>query len=195
NLPRQWSPGQEGKVLRKWQELRWGPNRQGAFLESPQSTCSKVLSSSHYPRLAWLDRPTGQLVRRYEMKSPGDLGNMNVKKLARIPDGGGHFVHGRKGRPRRDYEKGVRIGYGFVHSLVDDHSRVAYSEVLNDERAPTVGQFFRRALASFAAHGVHFKAVLTAKHWPKLIGTAYPQPLASFASKAASSRPSTPLIN
>ena len=193
--PRRLSPELEAKVLRTRQELRWGPHRLGAFLGLPQSTCSKVLSRNHFPRLAWLDRPTGQLVRRYEMKSPGDLGHMDVKKLARIPDGGGHFVHGRKGRPRRDYEKGIRIGYGFVHSLLDDHSRVAYSEVLDDERAPTVGQFFRRALASFAAHGVHFKAVMTDNAWAYRNGNDYHQALAEIGAKAVFIPPYTPRIN
>src|SRR5205807_7795996 len=162
-----------------------------AFLGLAQSTCSKVLSRNHVPRLAWLDRPTGQLVRRYEMKGPGDLGHMDVKKLARIPDGGGHFVHGRKGRPRRDYEKGIRIGYRFVHSLLDDHSRVAYSEVLDDETAATVGQFFRRALASFAARGVRFKAVMTDNVWAYRNGTTYNKPSPRFAP-LRSSIPPTP---
>jgi Integrase core domain len=182
-------------VLQTRQELRWGPHRLAAFLGLPQSTCSKVLSRNHFPRLAWLDRPTGQLVRRYEMTAPGDLGHMDVKKLARIPDGGGHFVHGRKGRPRRDYEKGVRIGYGFVHSLVDDHSRVAYSEVLDDETAATVGQFFRRALASFAAYGVRFKAVMTDNAWAYRNGNDYHQALAEIGARAVFIPPYTPRIN
>ena len=193
--PRRLSPELEAKVLRTRQELRWGPHRLSAFLGLAQSTCSKVLSRNHFPRLAWLDRPTGQLVRRYEMRSPGDLGHMDVKKLARIPDGGGHFVHGRRGRPRRDREKRARLGYDFVHTLIDDHSRLAFSEVHRDETASTVGLFVRRALAWFAARGVRFQAVMTDNAWAYRYGRDYQVALAEIGARRVFIPPYSPQIN
>ena len=107
-------------------------------------------------RLAWLDRPTGRVVRRYEHAAPGDLLHMDIKKLGRIPTGGGWKAHGRgQAGPRQ------RVGYAYIHSVVDDHSRLAYSEVLGDERATTVVGFWSRALAWLADRGVPVQAVLT----------------------------------
>lgn len=107
-------------------------------------------------RLGWLDRPTGRVVRRYEHPHPGDLVHVDIKKLGRIPAGGGWKAHGREQRGLRR-----RVGYAYVHSAVDDHSRLAYSEVLADERAVTVVGFWKRAQAWFAGQGVAVRAVLT----------------------------------
>ena len=94
---------------------------------------------------------TGEVIRsskstavRYERERPGELVHMDVKKLGRIPDGGGWRAHGRGDRPDRDRK--ARVGYDYVHSLVDDHSRLAYSEVLPDEKGPTCAAFLERAV-------------------------------------------------
>jgi transposase InsO family protein len=104
-----------------------------------------------------MDRPTGKVVRRYEWAEPGQLVHMDVKKLGRIPPGGGHRVHGRAARPDRKR----RQGYDFVHSVVDDHSRLAYSEILPDEQGPTCADFLRRSAAWFEAQGVRVQRVMT----------------------------------
>jgi transposase InsO family protein len=161
----------------------------------PRSTCYKVLRRHQLHRLDWLDRPTGQLVRRYEKSRPGELGHMDVKKLARIPEGGGHRVHGRQGRPRRELEKRTRVGYDCVHSLLDDYSRLAYSELLRDETAVTVGGFFRRALAWFAERHVHFQAVMTDNAWAYRHGRDYHQALAEIGARPVFIPPYTPRIN
>jgi transposase InsO family protein len=89
---------------------------------------------------------------------------MDVKKIGRIPDGGGWRAHGRAaGSATRDRKH--RIGFDYVHSVVDDHSRFAYSEVLPDEQAATCSAFFARALAQFDQAGIHVKAVMTDNHW------------------------------
>ena len=91
-------------------------------------------------RLAWLDRPSGQLIRRsrrYQHARPGDLLHIDVKKLGRMPPGGGWRAHGRGQVPRS------RTGYAFIHSAVDDHTRLAYSEILGDERAVSTAAFPR----------------------------------------------------
>lgn len=143
-------------------QQRRGPEWIGAELGVPARTVSRVLARRGIPRLAMLDPITGQVIRaskttavRYEHDHPGSLVHMDVKKLGRIPLGGGW--RGRNEtvanhRSRKD--KTTRVGFDYVHSLVDDHSRLAYSEVLPDEQGPTCAAFLDRALDYFAAHGI-----------------------------------------
>jgi hypothetical protein len=102
------------------------------------------------PRLVECDPLTGDVIRaskttavRYERDRPGELVHMDVKKIGRIPDGGGWRAHGR---PTTAAKKRIRVGYDYVHSVVDDHSRYAYSEILPDEKAATCAAPFERAL-------------------------------------------------
>ena len=111
----------------------------GPELGVPARTVSRVLARRRQPRLAALDPMTGALIRasrhtavRYERSRPGGLVHMDVKKLGRIPDGGGWRAHGRGVGTAA--KKKTPPGYDYVHSLVDDHSRLAYSEVLSDEK-------------------------------------------------------------
>jgi len=135
-------------------------------------TVSRVIARNGLPRLAALDPMTGQVIRsskrtaiRYEREQPGELVHMDVKKLGRIPDGGGWKAHGRaSGSIRRD--RSTKVGYDFVHSLVDDHSRLAYSEVLADERGETCAGFLARALDYFAARGItRVERLMTDNAW------------------------------
>ena len=123
------------------------------------STVHKVLRRYKVARLAWLDRATGRSVRRYEHGAAGDLVHVDVKKLGKIPDGGGHKVHGRA--VGKKIKKQARPGYAFIHNAVDDHSRLAYSEICADETKETAAAFWRRAEAFFAAHGISVRRVLT----------------------------------
>ena len=123
--------------LRRRRKL--GPARIAAQLHMAPSTVYRVLCRLALNRLAWLDRPTGRVIRRsYEHPAPGDLIHIDIKKLGRIPPGGGWRAHGRGRDP---YHGHSRVGYAFVHSAVDDHSRLAYSEVLADECAVTAIAF------------------------------------------------------
>ena len=124
------------------------------------------------PRLCELDPLTGEVIRsskttavRYERDRPGELVHMDVKKLGRIPDGGGWRAHGRAaGSTSRD--RATRVGYDYVHSLVDDHSRLAYSEILSDEKGTTCAAFLTRAAAYFADHGIpRIERVMTDNAW------------------------------
>ena len=142
---------------------RWGPHRIAAHLRLARSTVGKVLARYRMPRLACLDQGTGLPVRRpaprrYEHDHPGDLLHVDIKKLGRIPGGGGHRALGRA-RGRRNRRAGT--GYAYLHHAVDDHSRLAYSEILADETKETAAAFWLRAVAFFAAHGITVKAVLT----------------------------------
>lgn len=140
-----------------------GPMRLAAIVGMPASTIGAVLARSGMPGLAEVDRLTGELLRgsrhsdrRYEREHPGDLLHVDVKKLGRVPDGGGWRIHGRSEEVR-----GRGIGWDYVHVAIDDHTRLAYAEVLPNERAGTCAGFLTRAVAWFAAHGVTVRRVLT----------------------------------
>ena len=147
----------ERRILGLRRNKRLGPARIAGRLELPASTVHAVLARNGMSRLAWMDRPTGRVVRRYEHAEPGDLVHVDVKKLGKVPPGGGWRVHGRAARPARHRQ----IGYCYVHSAVDDHSRLAYSEVHDDEQALTAVGFWQRARAFFAGYGITIRAVLT----------------------------------
>lgn len=120
------------------------------------STVHRILQRRGISRLRDLD-PSGenlrQPARRYEHDRPGDLVHVDVKKIGRIPDGGGWRIHG-KGSAQDRAAKAQRVGYCYIHSAVDDHSRLAYSEELPDETAQTAAAFWRRAVAFFTDHGI-----------------------------------------
>jgi len=128
--PRPTTPRVEQRILRLRRRERLGPARIAARLHLPASTVHRVLVRHGCNRLAWLDRPTGRPIRRYEHPRPGDLIHLDTKKLGRIPAGGGHRVRGRAaGAVNRRVDRGAG-GYDYLHAAVDDHSRLAYVEVL-----------------------------------------------------------------
>ena len=163
--PRRLCQRTERRIMGLRVSRRWGPARIAYRLGLNPATVHKVLTRFGAPPLAWTDPATGARLRakpkaqRYEHAAPGDLIHVDVKKLGRIPDGGGHRVHGRA--------KGVRIkktakpGTAFIHNAVDDHSRLAYCEILTDERKETASAFWARACAYFASCGITVKRVLT----------------------------------
>jgi transposase InsO family protein len=142
---------------------RWGPARIGFLLGIHPSTVHRVLSRFGLARLSWLDRATGRVIRRYEHHSPGDLVHVDIKKLGRIPNGGGHRTVGRAAgnRNKTGTEANRRPGYAFLHNAVDDHSRLAYTEILSDEKKDTAAGFWERANAYFQSCGITVKRVLT----------------------------------
>jgi transposase InsO family protein len=160
--PRRTPAGTEAAVLELRQSRKLGPARIAPLVGLPASTVYRVLVRHRLNRLAVLDRPTGRLIRRYEWARPGELVHVDIKKLGRLRDGGGHRVHGRDSHQHRSApRRGHRVGYDYVHAAVDDHSRLAYAEVLADERGPTCAGFLRRAGRFFAAHGIGIQRVLT----------------------------------
>jgi transposase InsO family protein len=143
------------RVLAARRRRRQGPHRLGYHLGMPPSTIYGVLRRHHMSRLAHTDRPSGAVVR-YERERPGELVHLDVKKLGRIPDGGGHRAHGRA-----EAARGRGIGYDYIHSAVDDRSRVAFSQILADETGVTAARFLVQAAGFFAEHGVRVERVLT----------------------------------
>jgi transposase InsO family protein len=154
----------ERRILALRFTRRWGPHRIGYHLRVPRSTVGRVLARNAMPLLVHVDRATGLPVRkprpvRYEKSRPGELVHVDIKKLGRIPDGGGHRMLGRTVGNRHNKKKGR--GYAFLHHAIDDHSRLAYSEIHDDERKETVIGFWHRAQAFFAAAGIPVEAVMT----------------------------------
>jgi transposase InsO family protein len=154
--PRRLAAEQVAAILAARHELGLGPHRLAPVVGSPRSTITDVLRRHGLSRLTDRDRPSGVPIR-YVRERPGELLHMDVKKLGRIPDGGGHRVHGRGPRPGR-----LRgHGYDYVHQAIDDMSRVAYVDVFADERGPTCARFLRDAAAWFARQGVRIERVMT----------------------------------
>ncbi|WP_031183904.1 IS481 family transposase, partial [Streptomyces seoulensis] len=190
--PHRTAAATEAQVCRLRQERKLGPARIGPVLGLPASTVHRILLRHGLNRLAFIDRPTGQVIRRYERARPGELVHVDVKKLGRIPDGGGHKVLGRQaGRARRN-----SVGFDYIHSAVDDHSRLAYSEVHADEKALTCADFLRRAAAFFAEHGItRIERVLTDNAWPYRKSFAWQQALADLGAAGKLTRIYRPQTN
>ncbi len=171
-MPTRTSPEIEHIVLQARREHRRGPDWLGPELGVPARTVSRILRRHGMPRLAVCDPMTGEVIRAskttavtYERERPGELAHMDVKKIGRIPDGGGWRAHGREMGSTWARKK-TRVGYDYIHSIVDDHSRFAYSEVLPDEQASTTVAFFARALDHFCKAGIHhIDAVMTDNAW------------------------------
>ena len=136
---------------------RWGPARIGGHLGMHASTVHHVLTRYRCAHLAHLDRATGRVVRCYERQRPGELVHVDINKLGNIPDGRGHRALGRS-QGRKDRAK---VGYAYIHNAVEDHSRLAYSELLADEKKETATGFWKRAHTYFSSVGITVERVLT----------------------------------
>ena len=161
-------------TVRKIVHLRWkqrlGPVAIAAQVGVAPSTAHQVLRRCRINRLSHVDRATGEPVRRYEHAAPGDMLHVDVKKLGNIPDGGGWRYVGRAqgnrhrvatpGKPRNAHHH-PKIGTAFVHTVLDDHSRVAYAEIHDDETAATATAVLRRAVGWFAARDITVARVLS----------------------------------
>ena len=164
-------------VKRQIVRLRWrkglGPVQIAGQLGVPASTVHAVLRRCRISRLACLDRVTGEPIRRYERERPGELIHVDVTKFGNIPDGGGwRYVGKQQGHlnrastvartgAARSKHRGPLLGTAFVHTVVDDCSRVAYAEICSDETAQTAIAVLQRAVAWFAEHGVTVERVLS----------------------------------
>ena len=184
---------------------RLGPARIAFRLGLPASTVHAVLARYHCPPLAHLDRGSGAAVRRYERARPGELVHVDIKKLGNIPDGGGWRYLGkqqgyrnrqatrdRTGRKNAYHQP--NLGTCFVHTVIDDYTRIAYAECHDDETAATAVAVLRRAIAWFAERGVVVERVLSDN------GSAYVSRLwrdtcVELAIKVRRTRPYRPQTN
>ena len=168
--PNRTAPHLVKKIVHLRIKKRLGPVQIAGRLQMPASTVHAVLVRCRLNRLSHVDVKTGEPARRYEHDRPGSLIHVDVKKLGNIPDGGGWRFVGRqqgdwnrratpdKPRSRR---RDVILGHAFVHTVIDDHSRVAYAEIHDDEKAVTAIGVLQRAVSWFADHGVTVERVLS----------------------------------
>ena len=148
------------EVLRLRRKRRWGADRIAFEVGVAASTVQRILRVEGCARLDRGDRATERTpVRRYQRDRPGELIHVDVKKLASIPTGGGWRVRGKGYEGQFLRNRGH--GYRYLHSAIDDRTRIVYSEILNDEQAITAAAFWCRAAAWFAAHGITCERVLT----------------------------------
>ena len=178
---------------------RRGADWLAAELGLGAATVGRVLARHTMPLLRDLDALTGAPLRRgpvsgvrYERERPGELVHIDVKKLGRIPEGGGWRARGRQERPNR--HRGP--GFDYVHSAIDDHSRLAYSEIHPDERGVTCAGFVARAAAFFAAHGItRIERVMTDNHLSYRRSLDFAGALADLGARHVLIRPHCPWTN
>jgi transposase InsO family protein len=186
---------------------KWGPDRIAGRLAtvgdgsiSPSSaTVWRILNRHGIGRLRDLDMPTGESKRdprRYEHAAPGDMIHIDVKKVGRIPEGGGWAVHGRGTHQARASRRVVnrRPGYVYIHAAVDDHSRLAYAEVHPDERAETAA-FWLRAVLFFREHGITTISRCLTDNGPAYCSRVFNDALTATRTTHKYTRPYTPRTN
>ncbi|WP_328521197.1 IS481 family transposase [Kribbella sp. NBC_00359] len=191
----------EQSVLAARRHRRRGAVVLAAELGLNPSTVGRVLSRHQVPHLATLDPITGQPVRsprhsqiRYEYDRPGAMIHVDVKKLARVPAGGGWRLRGAEATVAHKHKKTL-IGYDYVHTAIDDHTRLAYSEVLPDERDPTCAVFLHRALTWFTTHGITVERVLTDNAMVYRRGHGWAATCTTWHLKRRYTRPRCPWTN
>ncbi|QEN13077.1 IS481 family transposase [Mycolicibacterium sp. ELW1] len=192
----------EDAVIELRRTSRRGQDWIAAELGLPARTVSAILRRRQMPYLRDCDPLTGEVIRaskttavRYERAHPGELIHMDVKKIGRIPDGGGWKAHGKK-MGDTAARKNARIGFDYVHSAVDDHSRLAYSEILPDEKGATCGGFLARAAEYFRTHGIStIERVITDNHWSYRRSADVAAVIANLGAKHVFIKPHCPWQN
>jgi len=188
----------EAGVVAARRDLRVGRDRISEATGVPARTVSRILARHGMLPIGDLDPVTGIPVRaskatglRYERPEAGDLLHIDVKKVGRIPPGGGWRVHGRSERPAR--KRG--LGFDYVHAAVDDHSRLAYAEVLPDEKGATCAGFLLRASAFYAEHGITIREVISDNAKNYLLARVFHEAVAAIGAKQLFIKPHCPWQN
>ena len=201
-FPTRTRPEVEEAVLVARAEHRRGPDWLGPELGVPARTVSRILRRHGVPHLAECDPLTGEVIRsskttalRYERDRPGELIHVDVKKLGRIPPGGGWRARGRDATDSTAKKK-RRVGYDYVHSAVDDHSRLAYSEIHPDEQGDTCAGFIDRAAQFFADNGItSIDEIMTDNHWSYTKSQATSDVIGNLDARHITIRPHCPWQN
>jgi transposase InsO family protein len=192
----------EQMVLAARAEHREGQDVLGPRVGVPPRTVARILRRHGVAYLHACDPMTGEVIRsskqtaqRYERERPGELVHMDVKKLGKIPDGGGWKALGRAATTAQKNRR-PKVGYDYVHSLVDDHSRLAYSEILPDEKGETCAAFLRRAAAYFAIRGIaRIERVMTDNAFAYRHSTAMKNACTDLGAKQKFIKPHCPWQN
>ena len=189
NSPNQVPGGVEERIVSDRITEKEGPHLMAWRLGIPRSTIYRVLRRRGLSRLSDLDRTTAIPIR-YVRDCPGELVHVDIKKLGKVPDGGGWRVLGReKAGPRQ------KVGYEYLHSMVDDHSRMAYSEVLDTDDGQTCAGFMRRAAQWFATYGYRIDRVMTDNAWAYRRSKAFRKALSDLEAAHKLIRPYRPQTN
>lgn len=195
------TPQRVQQVLHARQHHREGPADLSVRTGVPARTISRIIARAGWPRLWELDPITGDRIRagratehRYEHASPGDLIHVDVKKIGRIPAGGGWRAE--QGQTREVHNTGhQRVGFDYIHVAVDDHSRLAYAEALPDETGQTCAEFLARAAVFMAAHGAPLKRVMTDNALAYTRSRAFQSVLGRLGVKHVRTKPRHPWQN
>lgn len=148
------------RVIRLRRQRRWGADHIGHRVGLAASTVQNILNEAGVGRLDRGDRATSrEPVRRYQRDTPGELIHVDIKKLGAIPDGGGWRTRGRG--YSGDGSRSRQVGYRYIHTAVDDRTRIAYSEILDNEQAVTAAGFWKRAAAWYSSIGIEPERVIT----------------------------------
>jgi hypothetical protein len=153
------SPVREEAVLAARRDVRQAPLRLAPITGVPARTISRILNRHGVAPLSWCDPLTGELIRarvtatRCERERPGELIHIDVKKLGKIPDGGGWRSRGRQAA-NAGGRKSITVGFGYIHAVIDDHPRLAYAEIHDNETGKTAAGVLTRAAAFFASCGM-----------------------------------------
>jgi transposase InsO family protein len=177
------------RVCETRQRTGWGPRLIASELGMAHATVSRCLARRGRSRLP---RAPREQVRRFEWPCPGDLLQMDTKRLARFSRPG-HRVTGN--RSTTSAEKKAAVGWEFCHSIIDDHSRLVYTEIHRDEQARTVTAFVERALAFFAGHGITARRLQTDNAWIYIHNRSLRQLLAEHGIQHRRIPPRTPKRN
>jgi transposase InsO family protein len=181
---------------------RSGPLRIAAITGVPARTVSRILNRYGLPPLAWCDPLTGQLIRasratanRYERERPGELVHVDVKKLGRIPDGGGWRAD--PNQSLRNHKTGhARVGFDYVHAVIDDHTRLAYAEIHGDETGTTAAGVLIRAAEFFASCGIpKIERVLSDNAFAYRLSTDFKNAVAEIGAEQRFIKPHCPWTN
>jgi transposase InsO family protein len=192
----------ERRVVAARRRLRCGPAGLARATGVAAATCGRILRRYGLPRLVECDPLTGHQIRatryssqRYERERPGELVHLDVKKIGRIPEGGGWRANGRPGS-KTNATKNARIGYDYVHAAVDDYTRLAYAEILPDEKGATAAGFLTRAATWFADHGItHIERVITDNAFAYRRSTAFKTAIAELGAEQRFIKPHCPWTN
>ena len=158
--PRKTSDEMAAEIERLRRACGWGPHRIAAVLRMARSTVYAVLRRLKISRLDRLDRVTRQVVRMVQT-APGELVHMDVKRLGRIPDGGGKRFDPGFAETGAGRHASRGLGHDYLHVAIDGYSRFAYVEALPDQRGETTAGFLARALDTFHVLGVRVQVLLT----------------------------------
>ena len=180
------------RILGTRRRAKVGPHQLAGMLGMPRSTIYGVLRRHGLSRLSHIDRPTGIPIRRYQMDRPGELVHIDVKKLARIPAGGGWRMPGRETAP---HHRRSNMGYDYIHSAVDDHTRIAFSQIRSDETGDSCAEFLLEVGKAFAEIGVTIERVMTDEARNYTVSKRFQAACAHLGARHVTTGPYRPRIN